>query len=131
MKSKYITIAIQLLFIFGLGIVAIWVTSLFNKEAPSEKVIREIVKEVILKKPSCPDTTGAFLALKDSGQVVTLAKNLNTYGENGAFVNPKITIIKSTTPRQSRRGMKGACASSRVWAVEVLPPSSPDSQRTD
>lgn len=96
MKSKYITIAIQLIFIFGLGIAAIWVTSLVNKEAPSEEVIREIVKEVVLKKPSCPDTTDAFFTLKDSGQLVTLAKNLNTYGENGAFVNSKITVVKST-----------------------------------
>lgn len=96
MKSKYITIIIQLLFIFGLGVAAIWVTSLFNKETPSEEVILEIIKEVVLKKPSCPDTTDAFFALKDSGQVVTLVKNLNTYGENSAFVNSKITTLKTT-----------------------------------
>ena len=100
MKSKYITIGIQLLFIFGLGVGAIWVTSLFNKEIPREEivkeVVREVVKEIIVRRPSCPDTTEVFNALKDSGQIVTLAQNWNTYGENGAFVNPKVTIVKST-----------------------------------
>ncbi len=96
MKSKYITIAIQLLFIFGLGIAAIWVTSLFNKEAPSKEVIKEIVKEIVLKKPSCPDTFDEFNKLRESGQIVALAQNLNSYGENGHFVNPKITVVKSS-----------------------------------
>lgn len=96
MKSKYITIAIQLFFIFGLGIAAIWITSLFSKPAPSEEVIREIVKEVVLKKPSCPDTFDEFSKLRESGQIVILAQNLNSYGENGGFVNPKITIVKSS-----------------------------------
>lgn len=69
----------------------------FNKESDvRQEIVKEIVKEVILKKPSCPDTTDSFNTLKDSGQVVVLAKNLNTYGENGAFVNPKVTVVKST-----------------------------------
>ena len=69
----------------------------FNKEsAVREQIVKEVVKEVILKKPSCTDTTESFSALKNSGQIVTLVKNLNTYGENGAFVNSKFTIVKST-----------------------------------
>jgi len=96
MKSRYITIAIQLLFIFGLGIVAIWVTSLFNQEAPNKEVIKEIVKEIVLKKPSCPDTFDEFNKLRESGQLVILARDLNSYGENGRFVNPKITVVKSS-----------------------------------
>jgi hypothetical protein len=56
-----------------------------------------VAKEIIIKKPSCPNTTGAFEDLKNSKQIVILASNLNTYGnENKDFVNPKITIVKST-----------------------------------
>lgn len=96
MKTKYITIAVQLLLIFGLGVAAIWITSLFNRGTSNEKIIKEVVKEIVLKKPSCPDTTDAFNALRDSGQIVVLAKNVNSYGENGFFVNLKTTVIKST-----------------------------------
>ena len=96
MKSKYITIAVQLFFIFGLGVAAIWVTSFFNEKPTSEEVIKEIVKEIVLKKPSCPDTFDEFNILRKSGQIVTLARDLNSYGENGHFVNPKITVVKSS-----------------------------------
>lgn len=67
-----------------------------DKEDFKEEIVKEIVKEVILKKPSCPDTTDAFYKLKNSGQIVTLAENLNSYGENGYFVNKKFTVVKST-----------------------------------
>lgn len=64
-----------------------------NKE---QKIIENVINEVILKKPICPNTSEAFYALRDSGQIVSLARNLNTYGENGSFVNLKKTIVKST-----------------------------------
>jgi len=69
----------------------------FNRDSnTTQKLVGEVIKEVILKKPSCPDTTDAFNTLKNAGQVVVLTKNRNTYGENGFFVNSKITVIKST-----------------------------------
>jgi hypothetical protein len=94
---------IQILIILAIGLAAMWFSSLFTKETPTDsaeiakEVVKEVVKEIVLKKPSCPNTTEAFETLKNNGQTVTLAKDRNTYGDgNGAFVNPKITVVKST-----------------------------------
>ena len=95
METK-IKAIIQIVIILAIGLVAMWFASLFTKEDSKEDIAKEIVKEIVVKKPSCPDTTDTFNTLRNSGQIVTLVTNLNTYGENGAFVNPKITVIKST-----------------------------------
>lgn len=95
METK-IKAIIQIVIILAIGLAAMWFASLFTKEDSKEDIAKEIINEIVVKKPSCPDTTDSFNALRDSGQIVTLAKNLNTYGENGAFVNSKFTIVKST-----------------------------------
>lgn len=67
-----------------------------NTEKVKGEIASEVVKEIVLQKPSCPSTTESFYALRDSGQIVTLARDLNTYGKNSVFINPKITIVRST-----------------------------------
>lgn len=98
MKS-YLEAGLQLFAILAIGIAAVWVSSFFTNEKSQEvkeEIVKEVVKEVILKRPSCPDTTDSFGTLRDSGQVVSLVKGLNSYGENGDFVNKKFVITKST-----------------------------------
>lgn len=95
METK-IKAIIQIVSILIIGLASMWFASLFTKETSSEETIREIVMEVVLKKPSCPDTFDEFSKLRESGQIVTLAQDLNSYGENGRFVNPKITVVKSS-----------------------------------
>lgn len=96
-KVKIIRIASQLLIIIAIGAAAIFLTSIFtgNKTSSKEEIAQEIIKEVVLKKPSCPNTSDSFISLKETGQIVTLVKNHNSYGENGYFVNPKVTVVKS------------------------------------
>ncbi len=94
MKS-YFKATLQVLIILAIGFGFVWLTSLFNKQKPSEEIAKEVVKEVILKRPSCPNTSESFTQLKDLGQIVVLAKNLNSYGKDGVFVNEKFTVVKS------------------------------------
>src|SRR6185369_2827642 len=68
---------------------------LVTKDKTSE-VANQVVQETIIKRPTCPNTSDDFNSLVQSGQVVTLAENLNSYGMNGQFVNEKVTIVKRT-----------------------------------
>src|SRR3990167_5707345 len=65
-----------------------------------QEIVKEVVKEVILKRPTCPDTSEAFEKLPK----VVLIENLNSYGDSGQFINKKIVVIKS-----SGSGSKIAC----------------------
>lgn len=94
MKS-YIRAFLQVATILIIGLVSIWAVSLFTRDKSKEDIIKEIVKEVIIKRPICPDTFESFAYLKNSGQVVTLVRHLNSYGIQGdGFVNSKSGILK-------------------------------------
>ncbi len=95
MKS-YSQIAIQVFIILAIGVGFVWLTSSFNKQKPQEEVVGEVVQEVIRKKPTCPNTSDYFAELKNTGQIVVLAKDFNSYGLGGRLVNVKRTIVKST-----------------------------------
>jgi len=95
-SSKQIWFGILLVLLLTAGYFIADQITISKEGGVRQELIKDVVKEVILKKPSCPNTTEAFYSLRDSGQLVTLMRDLNTYGENGAFVNPKITIVKST-----------------------------------
>jgi len=58
--------------------------------------ITEVIREVVRKKPSCPNTSDYFNELKSAGQIVVLAKDFKSYGANGLFTNIKRTIVKSS-----------------------------------
>lgn len=94
MKS-YQKIAIQVLVILIIGVGFVWLSSSLDRQKPQEEIVKEVVKEIILKKPACPNTSDYFAELKSAGQSVMLAKNLNSYGTDGHFTNIKTTIVKS------------------------------------
>lgn len=94
MKS-YPKVAVQVFIILAIGIGFVWLSSSFSKQKPQEEIVKEVIKEVILKRPSCPNTSEYFTELKNAGQIVVLAKNLNSYGIDGNFVKVKRTIVKS------------------------------------
>ena len=90
-NNRYLKVVVQLIFILGLGLLAIWVTSLFNRTNSKEEIVKEVTKQIILRRPTCADTSDSFATLPN----VILASNLNSYGENGLFVNQKISVVKS------------------------------------
>ena len=65
-----------------------------NEEKNQQDVIKEVIKEIIIRRPVCPDTSTSFEELKNSGQIVMLAKGLNSYGQAGELINNKYNIIK-------------------------------------
>ncbi|OGZ10062.1 MAG: hypothetical protein A3D67_04055 [Candidatus Lloydbacteria bacterium RIFCSPHIGHO2_02_FULL_51_22] len=95
MNKRYIQAGIQVLIILAIGVGFVWFSSSFNKEKPPEEIVREVVKDVVRKKPSCPNTSDYFNELKSTGQIVVLAKDLKSYGANGLFTNIKRTVVKS------------------------------------
>lgn len=94
--KKFLKIFSQLALIFGIGILAIWITSFFGENNTTEDIAKEVAKEIVAKKPSCPNTREAYRNLKDSEQSIILIENLNTFGEEGSFVNSKIVIVNSS-----------------------------------
>ena len=88
-KQVWFGILLVLLLTAGYFIAGLF-TSRSDKEA-KEDIAKEVAKEVILKKPDCPNASDFFASLPK----VTLVKNLNSYGDKGLFVNKKIIIIKS------------------------------------
>jgi len=64
-----------------------------NKD--KQDVIKEVIKEIIVKRPTCPDASTSFDELKNASQIVTLAKDLNSYGQNNQLINTKYTLVKS------------------------------------
>ncbi len=94
---NYFKALLQVAVILTVGIGSIWLASLLiEKEEKPEEIAQEIIKQVILKRPNCPDVSTSFMELKDKGQIVTLTKDLNSYGADGFFINKKFTIVKST-----------------------------------
>lgn len=85
----------QVIFIIFVGFAVIKLASLVVGNKSNEEVVKNVAKEIILKKPSCPDTKDTFNSLKSTGQIVTLVKDVKSHGENQAFVNNKFTIVKS------------------------------------
>lgn len=97
MNKRYIQAGIQVLIILAIGVGFVWFSSSFNKEKPQEEIVREIIKEVVKHRPTCPNTSDYFSELrKNPEQIVILAKDLSSYGVGGRFVNIKRTIVRST-----------------------------------
>jgi hypothetical protein len=87
----------QIFLILAIGIFSIWFASLFVKGEKSEDIAKEVVEQIFIKKPSCPSTSSGFSAIRETGQIVSLAENINSYGSaEGNFVNPKITVVNSS-----------------------------------
>lgn len=96
MKKAYLQAALQVIIILSIGIAFVWITAHFTNQKPQEEIVKNAVKEIILKKPACPNTSDYFEELKNSGQIVILAKDFSSYGVNGRFTNIKTTIVKSS-----------------------------------
>ena len=96
MKNKKIGLIIALL-VTAYGAVALlgFVSRPKQTIEVSPDTVTEVIKEVILKKPTCLNTWDYFIGLKDSKQIVVLAKNLNSYGVDGKLINIKRTVVKS------------------------------------
>ncbi len=96
MKNKKILWTI-VLFVAAYGAVALlgFITRPKQTVDIAPDTIKEVIKEVVLKKPACPNTSGYFTELKNAGQIVVLAKNLNSYGVDGQLINIKRAVVKS------------------------------------
>lgn len=101
--KNIVEIALQLLVIFAIGALAIWLTSFLEKEKTDEeiqteqtRIIEEVIREVIVKRPTCVNTSSAYGDLRSKGQIVTLTKGQNTFGQNGSFVNKQLSIVQSS-----------------------------------
>ena len=82
--------------ILAIGVGFVLFSSSFNKEKPSEEIVREIIKEVVKHKPTCQNTSDYFAGLKQNpDSFVVLAKDFKSYGANGLFTNIKRTVVKS------------------------------------
>jgi len=92
-KQIWVGILLVLILIGGYLLADQFNSNRQNKD--KQDAIKEVVKEVIIKRPTCPDTFASFEELRNTGQIVTLAKNLNSYGQNNQFVNAKYTLVKS------------------------------------
>ena len=89
--TKQIWFGIFLVILLTAGYLIVdWRTSSSETETRQE-IIKEVVREVILKRPTCPDTSESFAGLPK----VILASNLNSYGDKGLFVNKKVLVVKS------------------------------------
>ena len=95
--NKHIQVIIQVSIILAIGVGFVWLTSSFSKPKPQEEIIKEVVEEIIRKKPTCPNTFDYFNELKNTGQIVELVKDFDSYGVDGRFTNVRHTIVKSSS----------------------------------
>ena len=98
--NKYLKIAIQVGSVLLIGVLSIWLTSFvsnrFSKdEKTKEEIIKEVVKEIIIRRPTCASTLESFAELKKSGQTVTVVNDLSSYAESGMFVKSKTVAVKT------------------------------------
>src|SRR3989344_5870948 len=94
--KKVIRVIGQLILVFVVGFAVIRVGAFLVGGKSNEEIVREVVKEVILKRPTCPDSSEAYQELKTTGKTLQLVKNLSSYGKDGFFVNEKVVITKRT-----------------------------------
>lgn len=98
--NKFFKIATQVGAVLFIGVFSIWLTSFISErfskdEKTKEEIIKEVVKEIIIRRPTCASTLESFAELKKSGQIVTLVNDLSSYAENGMFVKSKTIAVKT------------------------------------
>ena len=93
--NTYLKAFLQIALVIGVGFSTIWLTSVLVRQK-NIQTINEVVQQVIVKRPTCPDTSNDFSKLVADGQVITLSDNLNSYGLNGFFINDEVTVVKRT-----------------------------------
>ncbi len=86
----------QLILVFLVGYLVIKAAAFLTGEKSREEIVREIIKEVSLKRPTCPDTSDAYLNLKNSTTSLSLiTASFKSYGApDGSFVGKKEVVVK-------------------------------------
>lgn len=103
--KKYFFGFLQVAFVLLIGLGTIWVASYITGDRnKSSEIAQQVVQQIIIKRPVCPDTSADFSNLVNEGQVITLAQDLNSYGSDGVFQNEKIVVVK-----RSGSGSEVAC----------------------
>lgn len=83
----------QLALVFLVGYLVIRVAAFLTGEKSQQEIIREVIKEVAIKRPICPDTFESFVNVKERG-FIELIKDFNSYGLNRSFVNEETVTLK-------------------------------------
>lgn len=87
--NKIIKITTQMIIVFGIGTLTIWVASLFSEGEKETIISKEVIVPAVIE---CPNDFSSYEEVKKSKNVILLEKESSFGRENGSFKKSIVSI---------------------------------------